>query len=51
MTLALVLHELATNAVKYGALSCPDGSVQLSWEIANERENELIMQWRDRGGD
>ena len=48
--LVLALHELATNAVKYGALSIPAGSVQLSWEIANEREHELRMQWRERGG-
>lgn len=48
--LVLALHELATNAVKYGALSTPAGSVQLSWEAASGSETELIMQWQERHG-
>ena len=48
--LVLALHELATNAVKYGALSTPIGSVQLSWEMANPDATELKIRWRERGG-
>ena len=49
---SLVLHELATNAVKYGALSWPTGSLRISWEIeAEEREERrLVLRWIERGG-
>jgi len=45
--LALALHELATNAAKYGALSSPHGRVRLSWELDGER---LTLQWIETGG-
>jgi PAS domain S-box-containing protein len=45
--LALALHELATNAAKYGALSQPSGRLQVSWSLANAR---LELQWIERGG-
>ncbi|MFH5773344.1 response regulator [Paracoccus sp. NGMCC 1.201697] len=45
--LALVLHELGTNAVKYGALSQPDGDVHLQWNIHG---SELVLVWRESGG-
>jgi len=45
--LTLALHELATNAAKYGALSVDDGTVEIAW--ANEN-NELNLLWRERGG-
>jgi PAS domain S-box-containing protein len=45
--IALVLHELATNAVKYGALSDPAGKVSLSWQC---QQNELRLQWAEAGG-
>jgi PAS domain S-box-containing protein len=45
--IALVLHELATNAVKYGSLSDPTGNVSLSWHC---EQNTLSMQWRETGG-
>lgn len=45
--LALVLHELATNAVKYGALKAEQGSVELSWREAGEH---LVLDWRERDG-
>jgi PAS domain S-box-containing protein len=45
--LALSFHELATNAAKYGALSVPSGSVQVTWE---SRDGQLELQWIERGG-
>lgn len=47
VTLALILHELATNAMKYGALSVPDGCVDLSWGTAGA---VIRIEWRERGG-
>ena len=47
MVFALVLHELATNAAKYGALSDPSGHVSVCWSIA---ETKLRLEWRERGG-
>jgi two-component sensor histidine kinase/AmiR/NasT family two-component response regulator len=45
--LALALHELATNAAKYGALSSNFGRVKLSWELG---PNGLVLQWLENGG-
>ena len=45
--LSLVLHELATNAAKYGALSNETGWVDLSWKLAGDR---LSLSWRESGG-
>jgi two-component sensor histidine kinase len=47
LTLALVLHELATNAAKYGALSMPDGCIGLSWTV---QDGILELRWRERDG-
>ncbi len=45
--LALVLHELATNAAKYGALSLAGGRVRLTWRT---QPSELILEWTETGG-
>jgi two-component sensor histidine kinase len=45
--LCLVLHELATNATKYGALSVPAGSVGLRWTVGQAK---VSMLWQERGG-
>jgi two-component sensor histidine kinase len=44
---AMVLHELVTNAAKYGALSSPSGRVSVEWEAP---EGTLSIAWRETGG-
>ena len=45
--LALLLHELATNAAKYGALSVPDGEVHVTWALGDDG---IDMAWREENG-
>ena len=48
----LAFHELATNAVKHGALSTADGMVHVSWVIKPLRNGcrQVELHWRERGG-
>jgi two-component sensor histidine kinase len=48
--LAIVIHELVTNAVKYGALSSPDGSVPISWNYTEGDLAALRIVWREACG-
>jgi len=48
--LGLALHELATNAVKYGALAQPTGRLEVTWELkVKERIAEISLEWRESG--
>jgi two-component sensor histidine kinase len=49
---AMVLHELVTNAAKYGALSTPNGAVSVNWDkSSNERgSTNVTIVWREFGG-
>ena len=50
-TFALLLHELATNASKYGALSLPDkGQVDIHWSIEGQAQEPLRFHWQERDG-
>jgi two-component sensor histidine kinase len=46
--LALVLHELATNSLKYGALSSAEGSLDVS--CSDEEDDDCVLIWTERGG-
>jgi two-component sensor histidine kinase len=51
-TFALALHELATNAVKYGAFSQPTGQLDISWRLERSPDDGrpwLQVDWRERG--
>jgi two-component sensor histidine kinase len=48
---SLAVHELTTNALKYGALSAPTGSVRIAWSISsNGRGRDLKFRWEEQGG-
>jgi two-component sensor histidine kinase len=51
VALSLVLHELATNAAKYGSLSLPGGKLAVAWTIADAGPDRYVdLHWRESGG-
>jgi two-component sensor histidine kinase len=50
LPLAMALHELATNASKYGALSVPRGRVSIHWTLTSGDSPTLILEWRESHG-
>ncbi|HLZ05769.1 MAG TPA: sensor histidine kinase [Bradyrhizobium sp.] len=50
VVLSMIVHEIATNAAKYGALSNDNGTVTLDWEILEETPRKLRLIWTEAGG-
>ena len=49
--LSLILHELGTNAAKYGALSSPNGRVRVFWQLEEaDQDRRVRLRWEERGG-
>jgi two-component sensor histidine kinase len=47
-TMAVTLHELATNAAKYGALSVPSGKIHVEW--SRRADGRIVLRWTETGG-
>ena len=54
LSLSMALHELATNAAKYGALSIPSGHVRVGWTVTSPQDDgerpRLVLTWREHDG-
>jgi two-component sensor histidine kinase len=47
----MIVHELATNAIKYGALSTEQGRIDVTWTLAELGDHrEITLEWRESGG-
>ena len=51
VSLAMMVHELSTNAIKYGALSVESGRVDVRWDVDLDKDGRaLTLEWRESGG-
>ena len=50
LSVAMAIHELASNAAKYGSLSLPKGRLVISWTVTRESEHRLRLRWTESGG-
>ncbi len=50
LSFGMIIHELATNAAKYGALSAPEGRVLVDWAVSDQLKPVLTLTWREVGG-
>lgn len=51
LVFGMSIHELATNAVKYGALSVPGGDITVTWSVEqSDQDKELVLEWAERNG-
>ena len=50
VSIALAIHELCTNAYKYGALSNADGTVLIRWDVEMDAGPVFVFEWRESGG-
>ncbi len=48
--LSMVLHEMTTNAAKYGALSTRRGRINITWQVSGDIEKSVELVWREQGG-
>jgi len=48
--LSMVLHEMTTNAAKYGALSTRQGRIEITWQVTGGIEKSVELAWLERGG-
>ena len=49
-TIGMALHELCTNAGKYGALSSGEGRLEVAWSLSAGEDKSFAMSWREKGG-
>ena len=50
LSIAMAIHELASNAVKYGSLSAPKGQLAITWTVTGGPERRLRLAWEESGG-